>query len=219
MSANLPPKKDVAIALLERSSVFVHLDPRRDLVVVPPWFKKQPRLVLQVGLNLAVPIPDLNVDDECISCTLSFNRSPFYCWIPWSAIFALVDDDGRGLLWPDDVPREILTEQQATPRPGAPQKPKTKPQLRALPSTPPSEAGAEPSEERSSETTSAEPSVETTSAEPSEERSAMTAAEPSSATTEPPVERAVAAREEPAEDATPEARPARKLPAYLRVVK
>ena len=53
----LPPKKEVALALLERQSVSVHLDPRATGVVVPAWFKRQPQLVLQVGLNMPVPIP------------------------------------------------------------------------------------------------------------------------------------------------------------------
>jgi len=55
--------------------MYVHLDPRGESVQVPPWFKKQPQLVLQVGLNMAVQIPDLHVDDNGLSCTLSFNRS------------------------------------------------------------------------------------------------------------------------------------------------
>ena len=109
MSQILPPKKDVALALLERASVFVHLDPRGAGVVVPVQFKKQPRLVLQIGLNMAVPIPDLRLDDQGLSCTLSFNRSLFHC-VPWSGIFALVGEDGRGMVWPDDVPQEIARE-------------------------------------------------------------------------------------------------------------
>jgi stringent starvation protein B len=108
----LPPKKEVALALLERSSVHVHLDPRGDGVMVPVWFKKQPQLVLQIGLNMPVPIPDLRLDDEGLSCTLSFNRSPFYCVVPWPSVFAMVGDDGRGMVWPDDVPPEIATQAQ-----------------------------------------------------------------------------------------------------------
>ena len=80
----LPPKKEVGLALLERSSVYVHLDPRQDAVVVPAWFKKQPQLVLQVGMNMPVPIPDLRLDDDGMSCTLSFNRAPFFCVVPWA---------------------------------------------------------------------------------------------------------------------------------------
>lgn len=110
MSQILPPKKDVALALLERASVFVHLDPRGAGVVVPVHFKRQPRLVLQIGLNMAVPIPDLRLDDQGLSCTLSFNRSLFHCVVPWSGIFALVGEDGRGMVWPEDVPQEIARE-------------------------------------------------------------------------------------------------------------
>lgn len=106
----LPKKKDVALALLEQSTVFVHLDPRSERVHVPVWFKKQPQLVLQVGLNMAVPIPDLQVDDEGLSCTLSFSRTPHFCQIPWAVVFALVGDNGRGMVWPDDVPPEVTAQ-------------------------------------------------------------------------------------------------------------
>lgn len=113
MSSLLPPKKDVALALLERASVFVHLDPRGDDVLVPAWFKKQPQLVLQVGLNMAVRIPDLDVGEEAISCTLSFTRSPHYCHVPWQAVYALVGEDGRGMVWPEDIPSEVAAQTQS----------------------------------------------------------------------------------------------------------
>lgn len=104
----LPPKQEVALALLQTaSSVYVHLDPRPEEVLVPTWFKKQPQLVLQIGLNMAVQIPDLDVSEEGISCTLSFNRSPEFCRIPYSAIFGLVGEDGRGMIWPESVPSEV----------------------------------------------------------------------------------------------------------------
>ena len=106
----LPPKRDVALKLLEESSLFIHLDPRAEGASVPPWFKKQPQLVLQVGLNMAVPIPDLEVTEKGISCTLSFSRQPYWCFMPWGAIFALVGDDGRGMVWPDDVPGEVARQ-------------------------------------------------------------------------------------------------------------
>lgn len=106
----LPPKKDVARALLLRGSVFVHLDPRSEGVCVPEYFRRQPQLVLQVGLDLAVPIPDLRVDDRGVSGTLSFNRSPFYCIVPWDAVFAMTGDDGKGMVWPESLPDEIHAE-------------------------------------------------------------------------------------------------------------
>lgn len=118
-SQPLPPKKVVALALIEQSSVHLHLDPRAPGVVVPAWFKQQPQLVLQVGMNMPVPIPDLYFDDEKMSCTLSFNRSPFFCIIPWDAVFAMRGDDGRGMVWPDSLPPEVAkagtAPREATP--------------------------------------------------------------------------------------------------------
>lgn len=100
------PKKDVALALLEQGAIFVHLDPRRDKVVVPQSYRSQPELVLQFGLNMRIPIPDLEVGDEAIAGTLSFARRPFWCWIPWEAVFAIVDPERRGAAWPEDAPTD-----------------------------------------------------------------------------------------------------------------
>lgn len=121
MTQVLPPKKDVALALLERSSVDVHLDPRAKGVVVPPQFRKEPRLVLKIGLNMPVPIPDLHLDDESMSCTLSFSRTPFYCIVPWLSVFAIFGEDGRGILWPDDMPSEF-SDKAAAEKADAPQR-------------------------------------------------------------------------------------------------
>src|SRR5260370_33568612 len=111
----LPPKKEVALALLERSSVYIHLDPRQTPVVVPPWFKKQPQLVLQIGLNMPMPIPDLRLDDDGMSCTLSFNRAPFFCVVPSASVFAMVGEDGRGMVWPGADPRAVARQAQRRP--------------------------------------------------------------------------------------------------------
>jgi len=106
----LPPKREVAHALLTQGAAFVHLDPRAVDVVVPEWLKRQPQLVLQIGLNMPVPIRDLRIDDAGVFGTLSFNRAPFTCMVPWHAVFALVGDDGRGMVWPDSMPPEIAQE-------------------------------------------------------------------------------------------------------------
>jgi len=123
-TARLPPKKDVALALLEQASMYIHLDPRADTVQVPAWFKKQPQLVLQVGLNMAVPIPDLHVDEQGLSCTLSFNRAPFFCMIPWRAVFALVGEKGQAMVWAEDVPAEVAAQAQAQKAPPEPSRPR-----------------------------------------------------------------------------------------------
>ncbi len=146
MSSPLPSKRDVTVALLQSSfSVFVHLDPRRDRVAVPPQFKRQPHLVLEIGLNMPVPIHDLVVDDDGITCTLSFNRSPHWCRMPWASVFAVVGQDQRGMVWPDDVPADAgvrfgrAAEESPRPRP----KPKAVRAAEKTPETAPAYAGSE----------------------------------------------------------------------------
>jgi stringent starvation protein B len=125
----LPPKKAVALDLLERTSLFVHLDPRRPGVIVPLVFAKQSNLVLQIGLNMAIAIPDLEVGESGISCTLSFNRRPHLCRLPWSAIYALIGQEGGGMVWPEDVPPEVVAQQRSAAKKDVPAR---KPALRAV---------------------------------------------------------------------------------------
>jgi hypothetical protein len=110
--APLPPKRDVVHALLAQGAAFLHLDPRGDDVFVPEWLKRQPQLVLQIGLSMPVPIRDLRIDDVGVFGTLSFSRAPFTCMVPWEAVFALVGEDGRGMVWPESMPEEIAQEIQ-----------------------------------------------------------------------------------------------------------
>jgi stringent starvation protein B len=106
----MPPKRSVMETLLEAGAVLVHVDSRREGVKVPVEHAGQPKLVLRFGHALTPPIPDLSVDDEGVRGTLTFRGRPFACELPWSAIYALVGDDGRGLIWPEDVPAEVRDE-------------------------------------------------------------------------------------------------------------
>ncbi len=108
MPVEPPPKKEQFQKLLERGNVFVHLDPRVAGVVVPAGHAQKPQLVLHLGLNFAVPIPDLTVTERGIRCTLSFNRTPFTCDLPWRAIYAMVAEDGQVTLWPTELPPELV---------------------------------------------------------------------------------------------------------------
>jgi hypothetical protein len=213
-----PPKKEVALALLERSSVYVHLDPRRDAVVVPAWLKKQPQLVLQVGLNMPVPIPDLKLDEDGMSCTLSFNRAPFYCVVPWSSVFAMVGDDGRGVVWPDDVPAEVARQAQVRAVDGGVQKEAPRPAAALVPSAEkePKAEVAKPKRPRKraslAAVTDGAPQPKPRAAKPA--RSADRAEKDDLATAP-----AVAAPVQAARPAAGAAKKKRELPPYLRVVK
>lgn len=92
-------------------SVYVHLDSRKDRVLVPKNLR-QPQLALHLGLNLPVPIKDLMIDDKGWHATLSFDRSPFTVFVPWDAVFAIVGDSGIGVQWEKDMPPEARLKRE-----------------------------------------------------------------------------------------------------------
>jgi hypothetical protein len=103
----LPPKDEVFSLLLREGTVLVHIDARKPDLVLPSWLLGQTHVILELGHDMAIPIPDLSVDTERLKATLSFQRQPFECTVPWSAVFGMTLHDGRGLLFPEDVPREL----------------------------------------------------------------------------------------------------------------
>lgn len=104
-----PDKRTVVEDLLTRGPVLVHFDARRPEVRVPPRFAREAKLVLRFGYALSPPIPDLAVDEVGVSGTLTFGGVPFHCVLPWTAIFAAVQDgDQRGMVWPDDIPDDLI---------------------------------------------------------------------------------------------------------------
>jgi hypothetical protein len=99
-------------ALLKtRNSVFIHLNPAISdgRLSLPQHLRKQAQIVLQVGFNMPIPIPDLRADETGVYGTLSFKGVPFTCQVPWEAIFALVGDDAKGKVWSEDMPEQIAS--------------------------------------------------------------------------------------------------------------
>jgi stringent starvation protein B len=222
MTQLLPPKKEVALALLERSNVDVYLDPRAKGVVVPPQFRKEPRLILKIGLNMPVPIPDLRLDDESMSCTLSFNRAKFYCVVPWLSVFAMVGDDGRGMVWPDDVPQELAVrvvdepERAPTPEPpDAPEAARAKPRL--SPAERPEEARSKKPRKKKEAPRPVLVAVPSPDRAPEAERAPQK--KPRAPAPRSPAAQGAPPRTPPRVPGAPPSRPKRELPPYLRVVK
>jgi|LNFM01.1.fsa_nt_gb hypothetical protein len=127
MASPPPDKHELMLKLLEHGSVFMHLDPRREGVIVPQFLRDRSQLVLQIGLNFPIPIRDLEIDKDGVRCTLSFNRQPFYCIVPWSGVYALVGEDGQVTVWPSDLPAELVPPADANaPQAVRTRKPKDK---------------------------------------------------------------------------------------------
>jgi stringent starvation protein B len=106
----LPPKKDALTQMLKISSVFIHLNPRGDAVTVPAHIKGKSQVVLQVGRDMPVPIRDLTLSERGWSAGLSFGGQLQYVSVPWDAVFAMVLEDGRGIVWTDSVPSDLRAE-------------------------------------------------------------------------------------------------------------
>jgi len=95
-------KRRTALEFYEHEPVFkVVLDVRSPGVLLPPnWMKADPPVInLDVGEGLARPIKDLVIDEEGISGTFSFERSTFFCRVPWDAVGALAVEEKIAVGW------------------------------------------------------------------------------------------------------------------------
>lgn len=112
--------------LIDEGMVLVTLDSRRPGVSVPPHHRGD----AQLGLNFShrFYVDDFTYDEQGVRASLSFRGEPFFCDIPWSAVFMLrshVTDEV--FLFPSSVPAELegmlksieeqLEAQRATPAP------------------------------------------------------------------------------------------------------
>lgn len=125
------PKQELLLSVLSRSWAFLQLDGRVAGVELPEWLRG-PSVTLQIGYDMPRPIPDLTIDEHGVRATLSFQRTPFRCVIPWRAIYAIADLDGKGALFPGDAPADL----PAPPARGDEAGPKPSPPSRTLASAP-----------------------------------------------------------------------------------
>jgi len=106
-SPERPSKHEAFLALLQEGWTSLHLDARRPGVIVPPHLRGEPHLVLQYGHDLPIPIPDLEVDEHGVRATLSFSKNPQRTFVPWSSVYVVTCNDGRGVLYHEDVPEDV----------------------------------------------------------------------------------------------------------------
>ena len=125
MASRSADKKQTLLAFLQRGVAMVHLDARQPGVEVPPQFTSDAHL--RLNLSYRYGIPDFEVRDDRVQATLSFGGQPFFCVLPWEAVFAVTSSGtGEGQVWPEDLPTEAA--RGFTPR----QPPRPRPQLMAV---------------------------------------------------------------------------------------
>lgn len=109
-------------SLLEEGIVSIQVDAQRKGVVLPSPLKEAAQVLLQYGLDMAVPIPDLEVTENGISATLSFNREPQKTFVPWSAVFVISCDEAA-VFYPGSASigqAEPVLEEDAVAKPTRP---------------------------------------------------------------------------------------------------
>jgi hypothetical protein len=91
------------------AQVEILLDARHRNVCVPKHLQHDTQLVLLLGYDMPIPIPDLTLSEQGIGATLSFNRAPFWCYLPWDAIFgARVRGDAERVVWAPPIPDNVV---------------------------------------------------------------------------------------------------------------
>src|SRR5262245_42605614 len=84
-------------------------DARRPGVAVPPHLGKEPQLNLDFAMRFG--LADFIFDARGVRASLSFNRQPFFCDVPWGAVYAIYSHvDNERLTWPQSLPEEILEQ-------------------------------------------------------------------------------------------------------------
>lgn len=104
-----PQKYGVFSRFIERGKVMVTLDSRRAGVHVPSKFAGEQQLNLDFSERFG--LADFVYDERGVRASLSFNRQPFFCDVPWAAVYALYSHvDSERLTWPRSLPTEILDQ-------------------------------------------------------------------------------------------------------------
>jgi hypothetical protein len=113
-------------------SVVVHMNPRVEGVIVPLHLKQRAMIYLQFGHGFPTPIRNLEVDDDGIRATLSFDQKPFDCVIPWESVYGLQCGE-TVQAWPENFPPELRPQQtQGTKQPKRIGPKPKRPQLRLI---------------------------------------------------------------------------------------
>ncbi len=117
-SPAIATKQQYFATLLDAGVAQLRLDARVPGVVVPQHLSQD--LALALNFSYRYQIDDFEFDDQRVIASLSFAGTPLRCEIPWLAVYAIADLQGRGQVWPHDVPLELqrlVTEQEPEDEP------------------------------------------------------------------------------------------------------
>lgn len=104
-----PQKFAVFSRFIAKGKVMVTLDARRTGVTVPSHLAHESQLNLDFSERFG--LSDFVYDERGVRASLSFNRQPFFCDVPWASVYALFSHvDNERLTWARSLPQEILAQ-------------------------------------------------------------------------------------------------------------
>lgn len=111
--------------MIAEGKTLVIFDGTFDGVLVPDHLKILPRVDLNWSLRFG--LQDFEFDERGVRGTLSFNREPFYCDIPWAAVYAMENLNSKlqRRTWPERIPKVFFRTYETRVR-EAPPSPPTK---------------------------------------------------------------------------------------------
>jgi hypothetical protein len=101
------PKKTLFDEWIQDDHILVHLDARKDAVIVPSHLKDQHALTLKLSILFQ---GETKSDENEISTYLRFNNEYFQCIIPWDAVWGMTSDQGLQKIWEKELPKEVYKE-------------------------------------------------------------------------------------------------------------
>ncbi|MCB0321939.1 MAG: hypothetical protein KDD69_00150 [Bdellovibrionales bacterium] len=87
--------------------VLIQLDARRADVEVPAHLKDNPALTLKLSYRFQ---GEVTQDDDKVTAYLKFGGEYYCCVVPWDAVWGMTAGDGNSQVWPEHVPREVMTQ-------------------------------------------------------------------------------------------------------------
>lgn len=110
--------KDLFEKLLSNYAVVHLMVMYHELVVLPEfiktkeWFERKGIIHLEYGLNMPVPIMDIEAKESGVSATLSFQRVPHATFVPWKSVVGM-SLDGPLEAKPEPIPEPPVAKKKS----------------------------------------------------------------------------------------------------------
>lgn len=129
-----PDRAYVLNYMLDRAdTILIHVDCDAEGVEVPEYLRQQPTMTpFRLGYALRPAIPDLEITDEFVACSLTFSGVWHHCIFPWGAIGGVTYTDAHaGTIWMQPpLPRRAASSDAAVPERVEPER--VRPHLRLV---------------------------------------------------------------------------------------